>query len=258
MLIETLVRSARADAVVVGLIGERGREAAKWLDGIAGHATLVIVPSDRAPAERVRGAHVAIAQGSELRRRGLSVLVILDSLARFCSAARELAISNGEAVGRGGYPPSVFNEMARLLERAGNVDGGSMTLVATVLSDGGDEREPLSDAARACLDGHIVLSGELARAGRYPAIDVLASTSRTMPDVIAPDHRAAAGAVRRALALLEESKDARELGLARTTPRLERAIALQERIEAFLRPSEPANQASETLAELRSLGDALR
>lgn len=252
-LMEMLVHGARADAVVVGLIGERGREAAKWLEKIAPHATLVIVPSDRSAAERVRGAYVAVAQAAELRRRGMSVLCILDSLARFCSAARELAVANGETVGRGGYPPSVFNEMARLIERAGNVDGGSVTLLATVLSDGGDEREPLSDAARAALDGHIVLSSELGRAGRYPAIDVLASASRTMNDVISPQHRADANALRRTMALLEETKDARDLGLARSTPQLDRAIASIPRLEAFLRQPEPAAVPSDTLAALGEL-----
>ncbi len=249
-LMEMLMRGARADAVVVGLIGERGREAAHWMQSITRHTTLVVVPSDRSAAERVRGAHVALAQASELRRRGLNVLVILDSLARFCTAARELALANGEAVGRGGYPPSVFNDMARLLERGGNFTTGSITLVATVLSDGADEREPLSDAARAALDGHIALSTALARAGIYPAIDVLASTSRTMNDVVSRDQRRAAERFRRRLSLLAQTKDARDLGLAAMTSELMTAIAASDATDAFLRQTEAAAPPQETLDAL--------
>ena len=185
--------------------------------------------------------------------RGLSVLVILDSLARFCSAARELAIANGEAVGRGGFPPSVFHEMARLLERGGNVGGGSLTLLATVLSDGSDEREPLSDAARSTLDGHIVLASELARRGHFPAIDILASASRTMPDVVDGEHLRAAASVRSAIALLDETRDARELGFLQPSPAVDRAVAARERIEAFLRQSEAAEPFSKTLETLHAL-----
>jgi FliI/YscN family ATPase len=257
VLVEMLARGARADAVVIGLIGERGREAASWIERVAGHVTLVVVPSDRPAAERVRGAQVAVAQASELRRRGLNVLVVLDSIARFCAAARELAVANGEAVGRGGYPPSVFNELARLLERGGNVGKGSVTMIVTVLSDGSDEREPLSDAARAALDGHVVLSSALAHAGHFPAVDVLASTSRTMKDVTSERHRAAARRVRQALALLAETKDARELGLAQSTPQLARTVAAQERLEAFLRQVDSAALPAGTLGELEALAARL-
>ncbi len=256
-LIEMLVAGARADAVVIALVGERGREAQRWIARIAPHATIVCAPSDRSATERMRAAHVAIAQGHELRRRGLNVLAIIDSVARFCSAARELAVANGETVGRGGYPPSVFNEMARLLERGGNVGGGSLTVLATVLSDGGDEREPLSDAARSLLDGHIVLSTALARSGHYPAIDVLASASRTMSEVTDEAHRSAAQAVVRGLALLEETRDARELGLARGTPALDRALAARARLDAFLRQRDPAASPPQTFAELAALAREL-
>jgi flagellum-specific ATP synthase len=132
-----------------------------------------------------------------------------------------------------------------------------MTLVATVLSDGGDEREPLSDAARSLLDGHIVLSSALARRGHYPAIDVLASASRTMDDVVTERHRASASALRRALALLDETRDARELGLARSTPSLDRAVAASERIDAFLRQRDPAANPSESIDQLVALALAL-
>lgn len=258
VLIEMLERGAVADAVVIGLVGERGREAAAWMKKLERHATIVCAPQDRAPAERVRAAHVAMAQGSELRRRGLNVLVILDSLARFATAARELAIANGESVGRGGYPPSVWSEMARLLERAGNYAGGSATLLATVLSDGPDEREPLSDMARASLDGHIILSATLARAGHYPAIDVVASTSRTMNDVVGPKHRAAAELVRRALAELERTRELRELSFSPSDPFLDRAVATAADIEAFLCQREIGGNPEQTLRRLGELALALR
>jgi flagellum-specific ATP synthase len=146
--------------------------------------------------------------------------------------------------------------LARLLERAGSFHIGSITLIATVLSDGGDEREPLSDAARAALDGHIVLSTDIARSGRYPAIDVLASTSRTMNDVVQASHRRAAARVRQTLALLARTADARDLGFAVPTPELERAVADAPAIDAFLRQESAAADPGETIATLHALGGA--
>jgi len=156
---------------------------------------IVCATSDRGAAERVRAAELAMAQAVALRARGLHVVLILDSLARYAAALRELRVASGEPVGRGGYPPTVFAALARLLERAGNAQGGSVTAIATVLVDGVDEREPVADAARAILDGHVTLSDELARRGHYPAIDILRSTSRTMREIVAPEH-AEAGAPR--------------------------------------------------------------
>lgn len=256
-LIEMLVRSAVADAIVVALIGERGREAAEWLQNIRPHTTLVVAPLDCSPAERVRGAQVALAQGAQLRRRGLNVLVILDSLARFAAAARELAVSKGESVGRGGYSPSVFAEMARLLERGGNAHGGSLTLIATVLSDGPEEHDPLSEAARAALDGHIVLSRALAQSGQFPAIDIAMSASRTMAAVISPAHRAAACRVRAAIVLLAETRETRELGFVPDNPLLDRALAIESRLRDFLRQDERGVAPERTLADLQSLGKEL-
>jgi FliI/YscN family ATPase len=258
MLVEMLVRGAHADAIVVGLIGERGREAAAWIERIAPHATIVCAPSDRPPAERMRAGHVALAQASELRRRGLNVLVVLDSLARFASAAREIAALGGESVGRGGYPPSVFAELTRLLERGGNVNGGSLTLIATVLSDGADDREPLTDAARAALDGHIVLCAKRARCGSFPAIDVVASASRTMHAVVGTEHRHAARTIRRALAQLESTRELRELGFAKADPELDRAVALQEHMETLICHGTRTFGAAETLAELYAIAARLR
>ncbi len=254
-LLEAIVRGARADAVVVALIGERGREAERRLASLDGRTTLICATSDRAPAERVRAAEVAFEHAAALRARGLDVLLAVDSLARIANAARELALGCGEAAGRGGYPPSVFGTLARLLERAGPAAEGSVTLVATVLSDGPDERE----AARAALDGHLILSADLAQTGRFPAVDLLASTSRTLTDAASPEQVRAARVLRAAVAALEGARDARSLGLdpAAGDPVLARCIAAEAAIEHFLRQSDAASPAESTLTELGQLADRI-
>ncbi len=255
-LVEAIVRGARADAVIVGLIGERGREARLWIDRLERRSTIVCATSDRSPSERVRAAHLALAQARALAERGAHVLVMLDSLARFAAASRELALALGEPAGRGGYPPSVFGALARLLECGGAFARGSVTLLATVLSDG-DERDPVSDAARSLLDGHVMLSPELARAGHFPAIDVLASAARTMGAVAGADHMRAAGVVRAALALLARSADARALGFAAQDAATERAVAVQDRLEALLRQGSEIVEPARTLAMLAETADIL-
>jgi FliI/YscN family ATPase len=259
-LLETIVASADVDAVVVGLIGERGREAQRWLARRDPRSTIVCATSDRAPAERVRAAEVAFAQADALRARGLDVLLVVDSLARVCAAAREVALALGEPVGRGGYPPSVFALLARLLERAGAVGTGSVTLVASVLSDGPDGDDPVSLQARAALDGHLVLSERLARAGRFPAIDVAASASRTLAEVASAPHLAAARTLRAAVAALEETRDARSVGLdpAASNPFLWRCLAAEAELEAFLRQDDAPSPPDRTLTELLRLADILR
>lgn len=257
-LLDAVVRGTDADAVVIGLIGERGREAERRLARVDDRTTIVCATSDRAPAERVRAAEVAFGQADALRARGLHVLLVVDSLARVCAAARELATSAGEPVGRAGFPPSVFGLLARLLERAGAVGDGSVTLVATVLSDGPDEHDPVGEAARAALDGHLVLSDRLAQRGHFPAVDVVRSTSRTLAEVAGEEHRRAAGVLRAAVAALDESADARALGLPVAGPFPARCVAAEARIAGFLRQdagesSEPAR----TLTELQGLADTL-
>jgi FliI/YscN family ATPase len=255
-LLETIAAGARGDAVVLGLVGERGREAQAWLERVDRRTTVVCATSDRSAAERVRAADVALAQAIALRRRGLHVVLVLDSLARYAAALREARVALGEPVGRGGYPPGVWAELARYLEGAGNAAAGSITLLATVLSDGGDEREPLSDAARSLLDGHLVLASDLARAGHHPAIDVLASASRTMNAVAGPRHRLDAQAFRAALARLHESKELRALGFAGEEGELGRAVAAEPAMQAFLRQREPSAP-EETLRSLRSVAALL-
>ncbi len=250
-LLETIAAGARGDAIVLALIGERGREAHAWCARLDRRTTIVCATSDRSAAERVRAADVAMAHARALCDRGLHVVLVVDSLARYAAALREQRVGLGEPVGRGGYPPTVWAELARYLECAGTGVRGSITLLGTVLSDGADEREPLSDAARSLLDGHIVLSSALANAGHFPAIDILASASRTMAAVVAPEHARAARAVRAALALLARTADARAVGLADLDdPSLATALRAEVAIGTFLRRHGSAD-ALETLAALR-------
>lgn len=256
-LLENIVEGVTADAVVIGLVGERGREAQQWIERRNARTSIVCATSDRSAPERIRAATLALAQAAALRRRGLHVLLLLDSLARVAQALRERAIAAGEAAGRGGYPPSVFAEIARLVEVAGCAHGGSITLIATVLDDG-DSRDPVSDSARSLLDGHIQLSSRLAHLGRFPAIDVLASVSRTMNAVSTADHRRDAIAVREAIGLLERTDEARALGIAPEDARTAQALAAEPLLDELLlqgpAPEEPAN----ALERLRFAADTLK
>lgn len=224
-LLQSIARGARADAVVVASIGERGREGERWVRGCDARTTVVCASGDCVPARRVRAAELAFAQAHALRECGLHVLLLVDSLARYANALREIAIASGEPLGRGGFPPSVFTQLARTVEIAGATRVGTITLIATVLDDG-DGRDPVSDAARSLLDGHIALSPELAARGHFPAIDVLASASRTMDAAMDAAARARAAEVRSELAWLERTRDARELGAPVDDDRWARACAL--------------------------------
>jgi ATP synthase in type III secretion protein N len=255
-LLESLVTGARADAVVVGLCGERGREAQRWIERRDARTTVVCATSDRSADERIRSVRVAFAHAAALRERGLHVAFVFDSLARFAAALRETAVARGESVGRGGYPPSVFSELARMLEIAGAVRRGSITLIATVLADG-DDRDPVSDAARSLLDGHLQLSTALAHAGRFPAIDVPASASRTMDAVVSHAQRRNAAAVRAALATLDRTAEARTLGITPESAAGARAVEAEAQIERFLRQGEQATPPGVTLAMLGDLADTL-
>ncbi len=258
-LLETLVRGSSADATVVALIGERGREAERWLRRVDARTTVVCATADRPAAERLRAAEVAFAHASALRERGLHVLLVLDSLARVAAAAREVGLAAGEAPGRGGYPASVVARQAMLLERAGATHAGSVTLVATVLSEGALDADPVADAARAALDGHLVLSSRLAAAGWFPAVDLGACASRTLPDVAGAAHRHGARLLRAAVTALEASRDARALGLdpAAGDPFLARAIAAEPAIAAFLRQDDVAEAPAGTLMLLARIADSL-
>ena len=208
-----------------------------------------IVPPPNVSSGRARRGRTG---ASASRARALHVLLVLDSLARVAAALREIAVALGESTGRGGYPPSVFAELARLVEVAGALARGSITLIATVLSDG-DDRDPVSEAARSLLDGHIALSTVLAQAGRFPAVDVLASTSRTMEMVADGAHLRAARAVRGAIAALERVKDARSLGIESEEPAVRAAVAAEDRFEDFLRQGARCSDPETTLARLGAL-----
>jgi type III secretion protein N (ATPase) len=255
-LLKSVVRGSRTDALVVGLCGERGREAQEWIAGIDRRTTVVCATSDRPAAERVRAAHVTFAQAHALAERGLHVLVILDSLARLAAALREIAVAAGESVGRGGYPPSVFGDLARVVEAAGALRSGSITLLATVLNDG-DDRDPVSESARSLLDGHIQLSPVLAHAGRFPAVDIPASASRTMRDVVTEAHTRHARMVRSALAHLARIDDSRSLGFEPEDEPSRAAIAAEPAIESLVRQGPFPSQPSRTLAMLAEAADTL-
>ncbi len=258
-LLESIVEGSAADAVMVALVGERGREAERWLRRVGPRTTVFCATSDRSAAERLRAAEIAFAQADALRSRGLHVLLVVDSLARVAAAARDLALARGEAAGRGGYPPSVVAQQARLLERAGAVGSGSVTLIATVLSEGPADLDPIAEAARAALDGHVVLARRLADAGWFPAIDLPASASRTLAEVATREHRRGAAALRSAVAALDAARDARSVGLdpAAGDPWLARAIAAEGAIADFLRQAAGGADPADTLMRLDRIADSL-
>jgi ATP synthase in type III secretion protein N len=255
-LLESIVNGARADAVTIALVGERGREAQRWIERCDERTTVICATSDRPACERIGAAELAMAQACALASRGLHVLLLLDSLARYAAALREIASARGESVGRGGYPASVFAKMAVLVERAGAFRRGSVTLLASVLNDG-DDRDPVSECSRSLLDGHIQLSPQLARAGRFPAIDVPASASRTMDGVVAGDHLRRARLVRAAIAALERFEDARVLGLEPADAGTAAALSAESGIEILLRQGPDPVTAETALEALAQTADML-
>ena len=242
MLLGTLARGASADAVVVALVGERGREVGEFLDNCLGaegrrRSVVVVTTSDASALERLRAAQVATAIAEAMRDEGAHVLLLVDSLTRFARAQREVGLAAGEPPARRGYPPSVFAALPRLLERTGTAESGSITAVYTVLVEGGDMDEPVADEVRGILDGHIVLSRDLASLGHYPAIDVTQSISRVMSTLINRQQLEAAAQVRRLIALYEQKRDWILLGgyVPGADTRLDRAVKAKSEIDAFLR-----------------------
>jgi FliI/YscN family ATPase len=241
-LLGMMARGTDADVVVLGLIGERGREVRSFIEHDLGprgleRSVVVVSTSDSPPLARLRAAYAATAIAESFRDAGERVLLIMDSITRFAMAQREVGLAAGEPPTAKGYPPSVFARLPGLLERAGAIRGkGSITAFYTVLVDGDDHNEPIADAVRGILDGHIVLSRDLASRNHYPAIDVLQSISRTMPAVTAPEHRLRAGKVREWLATLRDSDDLVSVGayVAGSNPRIDAALARREAIGGFL------------------------
>jgi FliI/YscN family ATPase len=241
-LLGAMSRHNSADVTVIALIGERNREVRAFLEHEMGpegskRSVVVCATSDRPAPLRVRACFVALAIAEYFRDQGANVLFIMDSVTRLAMAQREIGLAAGEPPSQKGYTPSVFNLLPKILERAGNFQKGSITGFFTVLVEGDDFNEPICDAVRAILDGHIVLSRRLAAAGHYPAIDVLHSISRLTSQLSTPEQLAAVRKIREALSTYEDSKDLIELGAytAGSNPRLDAAVRMQPEIAAFLR-----------------------
>jgi len=219
VLLGMMTRYTDADVVVVGLIGERGREVKEFVDNILGkeglaRAVVVAVPADQPPLRRMHGAMLATAIAEYFRDQGKHVLLLMDSLTRFAQAQREIGLAINEPPATKGYPPSVFAKLPQLVERAGNGDrgGGSITAFYTVLAEGDDQNDPIADAARAILDGHIVLSRRLAESGQYPAIDIEASVSRAMNEITDDAHKQAVREFKQLYSLYQQNQDLISVG----------------------------------------------
>ena len=243
VLLGMMARYTAADVIVVGLIGERGREVKEFIEDILGdegraRSVVVAAPADAPPLVRLQGASYATAIAEHYRDRGQHVLLLMDSLTRFAQAQREIALAIGEPPATKGYPPSVFAKLPQLVERSGNgLHGqGSITAFYTVLSEGDDPQDPVADAARGILDGHIVLSRELAEGGHYPAIDVERSVSRVMTAVAPREHVQAARRMRQLLSKVNKARDLIQLGAyqAGHDAELDLAVQLQPQINALL------------------------
>ena len=238
-----MTRGTTAQVVVVGLIGERGREVKEFIEEILGpegrkRSVVVAAPADSSALMRLKGCQTALTIAEYFRDQGLDVLLLMDSLTRFAQAQREIALSVGEPPATKGYPPSVFAKLPALVERAGNgnEDQGSITAFFTVLTEGDDLQDPIADASRAILDGHIVLSREMADAGHYPAIDVEKSVSRVMPQITDEEHMLMSKAVRQVLSICRKNQDLVSIGAYKpgSNPAIDQAFTLKPRLDEYL------------------------
>ncbi|MDQ7912410.1 flagellar protein export ATPase FliI [Pseudomonas sp. 102515] len=260
VLLGMMTRLTKAEIIVVGLIGERGREVKEFIEHILGEegikrAVVVASPADDAPLLRLRAAMYCTRIAEYFRDKGKNVLLLMDSLTRYAQAQREIALAIGEPPATKGYPPSVFAKLPRLVERAGNAEkgGGSITAFYTVLSEGDDQQDPIADSARGVLDGHFVLSRRLAEEGHYPAIDIEASISRVMPQVVSPEHLRNAQRVKQLWSLYQQAKDLLSVGAyvpggnAETDLAIARYAPMQQFLRQGLRESESLEQSSANL-----------
>ncbi|EMH4164235.1 flagellar protein export ATPase FliI [Pluralibacter gergoviae] len=265
VLLGMITRYTRAEVVVVGLIGERGREVKEFIDhalGAEGLAKSVIVaaPADESPLMRIKATELCHTLAAHFRDRGKDVLLLVDSLTRYAMAQREIALSLGEPPATKGYPPSAFSMIPRLVESAGNSESsGSMTAIYTVLAEGDDQQDPIVDCARAVLDGHIVLSRHLAEAGHYPAIDIGQSISRCMSQVTGREHQLSARSLKQLYAEYQSIKPLIPLGgyVAGADPLADKAVRLSPAITRYLQQEvqDPAPLA-ESIADLNALAQA--
>ena len=240
-LMGMFARNTKAQINVIALIGERGREVREFVEHDLGpegmkRSVVVVATSDKPALIRQKAAKTATAIAEYFRDQGKDVLLMMDSLSRFCMAQREIGLASGEPPVTRGYPPSIYAQLPRLLERAGNSDKGSITGLYTVLVDGDDFNEPITDTARSILDGHIVLNRKLAQKNHYPAIDVLASISRVMSAVAAKDHKKAAGQLKNVMATYSDAEDLINIGAYKkgSNPEIDFAIQKMPEVNRFL------------------------
>jgi len=243
VLLGMMTKGTTADVIVVGLIGERGREVKEFIEEILGEegrkrSVVVAAPADNSPLMRLKGCETSVQIAEYFRDQGLNVLLLIDSITRYAQAQREIALAVGEPPATKGYPPSVFSKLPQLVERAGNggEGQGSITAFFTVLTEGDDLQDPIADAARAILDGHIVLSRDLADSGHYPAVDIEASISRVMPMVTAPEHQQLAQQLKQIYSIYQQNKDLISIGAYSkgSDPRIDQSITLLPVINFFL------------------------
>ena len=259
-LLGQITRGTDADAVVCCLVGERGREVREFLDEVLGpqgqaRSVVVVATSDRSPIERYLAPFVAVTIAESLRDGGSEVLLLMDSITRFATAVREIGLAAGEPPTVRGYPPSFFAVTPQLVERMGRTEEGSITGLITVLLSGDDPNEPVADTLRGLLDGHFHLSRDLAQAGHWPAIDVNASLSRLMPQLVDSAHWQDAASLRDALAAWKEGRDLIEIGAYQpgSSPRLDRALAILPAMDSFLRQAVDEASSLEETRELLAL-----
>ncbi len=264
VLMRSIISHSQADVTVVGLIGERGCEVYDLLGSSARQRSVVVAAtSDRPPLERARGAQAATAIAEYFRDQGANVLLVIDSLTRYAMALREIGLAAGELPATKGYPPSVFAAMPRLLERVlPMASGGSITGIYTVLVEGDDLNDPVADSARSLLDGHIVLSRDLAARGHFPAVDVLQSASRVIRQVAQPDALELADRARAVLAIRKQVDELRSLGayIVGTNPEYDQALALGARIDKWARqiPSDQTDYEANMAALAQAMAQAER
>ena len=266
VLMGMMARNTAASVSVIALIGERGREVREFLEGSLGESGLrksvvVVATADSSPLVKIRATHLAAAMAEHFRGRGLDVLLMMDSITRFAMALREVGLAAGEPPSSKGYTPSVFSEIPKFVERAGNLEGGgSITGIYNVLVEGDDMNEPIADSVRSVADGHIVLSRNLAHRGHFPAVDPMASISRVMKDIVMPDHRGLASRMIKTLSVYREAEDLINIGayIAGSDPEIDFAKKMITKMNAFLQQGmEQKTSFEESVSALRELFEGL-